>query len=60
MKYMFKDSKEGQTHFINDGCGESEHNDMCNNETGHDFRDVRGDDEGAPVLLCRNCGLTRG
>lgn len=25
---MFKDTKEGQTHSYNDGCGEPEHNDM--------------------------------
>ena len=25
---MFKDTKEGQTHSFNDGCGEPQHNDM--------------------------------
>ena len=27
----FKDTKEGQTHSFNDGCGEPEHNDKKDN-----------------------------
>ena len=43
----FKDTKDGQTHHQNDGCGEPEHNEM-NNEQKESTRDN--------WIKCRFCG----